>query len=119
MFYTKRSAEKVMESQQDSKVCLSFSDQEEGIYVSMSGTANLTDNRELIDKYWNPFVGAWFPKGKEDPDVALMEIKIQMGEHWKSKESKTFQLYEIAKANMTEKTPDMGENEKFGDESKS
>nr|WP_299380211.1 pyridoxamine 5'-phosphate oxidase family protein [uncultured Halomonas sp.] len=113
-FYTKRSAEKVMESQQDSKVCLSFSDQEEGIYVSMSGTANLTDNRELIDKYWNPFVGAWFPKGKEDPDVALMEIKIQMGEHWKAKESKAFQLYEIAKANMTDKTPDMGENEKFG-----
>ncbi|MFD2191458.1 pyridoxamine 5'-phosphate oxidase family protein [Pistricoccus aurantiacus] len=113
-FYTRRSAEKVIEAKQDSQVCLSFSDQEDGIYVSLSGTANLSDDRELIDKYWNPFVGAWFPNGRDDPDVALLEIKIRQGEHWKAKESKTFQLYEIAKANMTEKTPDLGENEKFG-----
>lgn len=114
-FYTRRSAEKVFETQEDHDVCLSFSDQEDGIYVSLSGKAKLTDNRELIEKYWNPFVAAWFPEGKDDPDVTLMEIKVQMGEHWKAKESKTFQLYEIAKANLKkDATPNLGENEKFG-----
>lgn len=97
-FFTRRGAEKVFETESDHNVCLSFSDQEEGTYVSLSGKANLTDNRDLIEKYWNPFVAAWFPEGKDDPDLALLEIKVQMGEHWKAKESKTFQLYEIAKA---------------------
>ena len=114
-FFTRRSAEKVFEMESDHDVCLSFSDQEDGVYVSLSGKANLTDNRELIEKYWNPFVAAWFPDGKDDPDVTLMEIKVQMGEHWKAKESKTYQLYEIAKANLKkDATPNLGENEKFG-----
>ena len=45
----------------------------------------------------------------------MLEIDIQMGEHWAAKESKVFQLYELAKANIkNDKTPDIGENEKFG-----
>jgi len=114
-FFTRRSAEKVFEAKSDHDVCLSFSDQEDGVYVSLSGTASLTDNQELIDKYWNSFIGAWFPEGKDDPDVALMEIKVKMGEHWKAKESKAYQLYEITKANLKKNaTPNLGENEKFG-----
>lgn len=114
-FYTRRSAEKVFETQGDQDVCITFSDQEEGIYVSLSGTARLNNDRELIDKYWNPFVAAWFPDGKDDPDLTLMEIKVKFGEHWKARESKVFQLYELAKANVKKDAePDMGENEKFG-----
>lgn len=114
-FFTRRSAEKVSETSTDHDVCLSFSDPDKGVYVSLSGTANLTDDRELIEKYWNPFVGAWFTGGKDDPDVALLEIKVTMGEHWKAKESKVFQLYEFAKANVKkDATPNLGENEKFG-----
>ncbi|APX94211.1 pyridoxamine 5'-phosphate oxidase [Halomonas sp. 1513] len=114
-FFTKRSAEKVSETNRDHDVCLSFSDQDEGVYVSLSGTANLTDDRELIEKYWNPFVAAWFTGGKDDPDIALLEIDVTMGEHWKAKESKAFQLYEFAKANVKkDATPNIGENEKFG-----
>lgn len=114
-FYTRRSTEKVLEAQQgDTEVCLTFSDQEEGVYVSMSGKARITDDQNIIDRYWNPGVAAWLPE-KEDPDVVMLEIDIEMGEHWAAKESKVFQLYEMAKANLdSDKTPDIGENEKFG-----
>ena len=113
-FYTQRSAEKVIEAKGGSEVCLTFSDPDEGIYVSMSGTARLTDDQAVIDKYWSSEVAAWLPE-KEDPELVMLEIDIQMGEHWASKESKVFQLYEIAKANVkSDKTPDIGENEKFG-----
>ena len=66
-FYTRRSSEKVLEAKGDSEICLTFSDQEEGVYVSMSGTARITDDQAIIDKYWNPGVAAWLPE-KEDPD---------------------------------------------------
>ncbi|BBM05734.1 hypothetical protein HAALTHF_30060n [Vreelandella aquamarina] len=42
------------------------------------------------------------------------QAKVEMGGHWKAKESKTFQLYEIAKANLKkDATPNLDENEKF------
>lgn len=114
-FFTRRSAEKVSETNSDNDVCLSFSDQEKGVYVSLSGKAQLTDDPELIEKYWNPMIAAWFTESKDDSDVTLLEIKVQMGEHWQAKKSKAFQLYEYAKANIKQDaTPNIGENEKFG-----
>lgn len=113
-FFTRRSAEKISEAKQDSDVSISFADPKEGVYVSMSGKGRLSDNRELIDKYWNSFVGAWFPEGKDDPDVALLEVDIQFGEHWLADENKLFQLFEMAKANIKHEKPNLGENEKFG-----
>ncbi|WP_194757237.1 pyridoxamine 5'-phosphate oxidase family protein [Aliidiomarina indica] len=113
-FFTPRSAEKTSETKQDNDVSLTFADPKNGVYVSMSGTARLTQDRELIDKYWNSFVGAWFPNGKEDPEVAMLEVDIQFGEHWLADENKLFQLFEIARANIKDETPNLGENEKFG-----
>lgn len=113
-FFTRRDAEKVDELKSGRNVCLTFSDPSNDIYVSMSGKATLSFDKTLIEKFWNPFVGAWFENGKEDPNVALLEIKINSGEHWKTDANKIVQLYEIAKANITDTTPDMGENEKFG-----
>ncbi|MDX1574435.1 MAG: pyridoxamine 5'-phosphate oxidase family protein, partial [Methylophaga sp.] len=114
-FFTRRSAEKVSETANDHDVCISFSDQDEGVYVSLSGKARLIDDKALKEKYWNPFIAAWFTEDKQDPEVALLEIKVEMGEHWQAKKSKAFQLYEFAKANINKNTtPDIGENEKFG-----
>jgi general stress protein 26 len=113
-FFTRRSAEKTLETQKDNDVSISFSDPNDGVYVSLSGKARLTDDKELIDKYWNSFVGAWFPEGKDDPEVTLLELDIQFGEHWRADESKMFQLFEIARANIKDDTPNLGENEKFG-----
>ncbi len=95
---------------------LAFSDQDDGVYVSLSGKANVIDDRELIDKYWNPFVAAWFPEGKDDPDVALLEVKVEMGEHWKAKESKNVPAVRNCQSQSQKKdaTPNLGENEKFG-----
>lgn len=112
-FFTRRSAEKMSEAMQDSDVSISFSNPGDGVYVSLSGTAKLSSNPELIEKYWNSFVAAWFPEGQEDDDVALLEVKIAFGEHWVADKNKLFQLFEIARANLQDDTPDIGENEKF------
>lgn len=113
-FFTKKSAEKCFEVKKEHHVGISFSNQDDGVYISLSGVAILTQDKSLIDQFWNPFAGAWFENGKDDPDVALLQIKIYKGEHWESEDSKIFQLYEIAKANLTDQTPDLGTNKKFG-----
>lgn len=114
-FYTSKKAEKVYEIQEDRDVCITFSDVSNGVFVSLTGKATLTEDEELIDRYWNPGVNAWFEDGKDNPDIAMLKIKINRGEHWDSDENKLVQLFETAKANaVSSTTPNIGEHEKFG-----
>ena len=112
-FFTERKDEKVHEIQDHHAVCITFSDTKNNIYVSLTGTARVTQDRALIEKFWNSFSAAYFPEGKDSPEVALLEVKVDMGEHWDATSSKIVQLYELARASLTHTKPDMGENEKF------
>lgn len=114
-FYTPKKDAKVYEIKKDNDICITFSDPNNNIYVSLTGKARLSEDPELIDRYWNSWVEAWFEKGKQDPDIAMLKVKINRGEHWDTKENALVQSFELAKANiMEEATPDIGENEKFG-----
>ena len=116
-FYTSKTASKAFEVEHDRDVCLTFSSPSDNVYVSLTGKAKVSTDRELIDKYWNPFVAAWFENGKDNPDLAILIVKINKGEHWDSTTNKLVQVFEIAKSNIIESsTPNMGENEKFGSE---
>ena len=45
-----------------------------------------------------------------DPDLALVQVRIVHANYWDVKESKIVQLWEMAKAAVTGKTPDLGEH---------
>lgn len=113
-FFTSKQDAKWYEVSKNREVCITFSDPANQAFVSMSGQVKLTDDADLIDRYWNDWAGAWFPEGKEDPNVAMLVIKITSGEHWVNDDNKLKQLYEMVKANLTEEEPNIGENEKFG-----
>ncbi|SFR47304.1 General stress protein 26 [Marinobacter daqiaonensis] len=113
-FYTDLESEKVFEVEGDNDVCVTFSDTENHVYVSLTGVGRTTDDKSLIEKYWNPFVSAWFPDGKDSPNVGMLEIKVEKGEHWNSDSSKMVKLVKTAKAKAKNEQPDLGENEKFG-----
>jgi hypothetical protein len=53
-------------------------------------------------------VQAWFPGGENDPDLALLCVRITHAHFWDVKENKLTQLYEMSKAAMTGKRPDIG-----------
>tara|TARA_A200000113_G_scaffold197522_1_gene189146 strand:- start:261 stop:770 length:510 start_codon:yes stop_codon:yes gene_type:complete len=99
--------------QENKEVSLSFCDHQNNTYVSLSGKSSISFNKKLIEKFWSPFAAAWFPEGKDDNNLALLEINIYKGEYWDSKSNMFAQLYEIAKANLTDQKPEMGENQKF------
>jgi len=113
-FFTDLESEKVLEVEGDNDVCVSFSDTQNDIYVSLTGVGNAVKEKKLIDKYWNAFVSAWFPDGKNSENVGMLEISIQKGEHWDSDTSKMVKSFKMAKAKIKGEVPDIGENEKFG-----
>jgi general stress protein 26 len=38
----------------------------------------------MIDKLWNNPVEAWFPGGKQDPNLALLRVDIDDAELWET-----------------------------------
>jgi len=112
-FFTNTDAHKTDEVEDENNVCIAFSNPKTNTYVSLTGSAKLNFDKNLIEKFWSPFVAAWYPEGKMSSKVALLEIKIKHGEHWDSDTSKVGFLYQVAKANVTGEKPNLGENQKF------
>jgi len=111
-FFTRASSHKVAEVQGDSRVCVTYAEPSRQDYVSFSGRASLVRDRAEIDARWSELLKAWFPNGKDDPDVALLRVSVEQAEYWDSPNSTVVQLYGYAKAALTGEPPKLGENRK-------
>ena len=89
------------------KVNVSFAEPDDSLYVSISGVAERVVDRDRIDALWNPMVAAWFPNGKDDPHVVLVKVVSKTVQYWDSKENKLTLMYEMAKAAITGKHPEL------------
>lgn len=112
-FFTGASSAKVSEISRDQHVNLSYAKPEDNRYVSVSGTAQLVRDRAKIDELWNPILKAWFPKGKDDPDIALLHVNVHAAEYWDSPSSTMVQIAGFLKAITTGQQAQGGENEKL------
>lgn len=53
-------------------------------FACFDGTAKIDNDFGLIDKLWNRHVEAWFPGGKDDPNLALLRFDIDTAELWET-----------------------------------
>ena len=112
-FFTNASSHKVDEVQAEQRVGVSYSDPSKQNYVSMSGRASLVRDRAAIDEHWAEPLRTWFPKGKDDPDVALLRVAVSQAEYWDAPNSTMLHAYGYLKARLTGTPPKGGENEKI------
>lgn len=53
-------------------------------FACLAGRASIVDDRAMVDKLWSKPVEAWFPGGKDDPNLALLRIDIDDAELWEA-----------------------------------
>lgn len=111
-FFTRASSHKVDEVKQDQRVGVTYADPSKQDYVSLSGMARIVRDKGAIDEHWGESMLTWFPKGKDDPDIALLKVDVTMAEYWDSPNSTMVHAYGYLKAVVTGKSPNPGENEK-------
>jgi len=58
-------------------------------FACLSGAARIDNDFGMIDKLWNKQVEAWFPGGKDDPNLALLRFDIDSAELWETDMSLT------------------------------
>ncbi|MGP7796428.1 pyridoxamine 5'-phosphate oxidase family protein [Sphingomonas sp. CLY1604] len=53
-------------------------------FACLAGNVVQDNDRAQIDKLWNNQVEAWFPGGKEDPNLTLLRFEIDSAELWET-----------------------------------
>lgn len=110
-FFTSEATAKDAEIRQHQKVNISYAKPDDQLFISVSGDAQIIDDREKARELWSPLYKAWFPQGLDDPDLRLIRVDVTAAEYWDSSSSKMVQLYAFAKSMVTGKPPsDVGEH---------
>jgi general stress protein 26 len=109
-FFMSRSGDPVAEFRGDDQVNVSYANPSSDTYVSVTGAARVVEDMAKKKALWNKAAEAWFKGGVDDPDLALVQVRIEHADYWDVKESKLVQLYRMAEAAVTGKQPQLGEH---------
>ncbi len=111
-FFTGASSSKTSEVREERAVNLSLVDKANQNYVSLSGRAAIVRDRAKAKELWSEEQRVWFPGGIEDPDLALLKVKVDQAEYWDKPTSAMVAAQGLVRA-IADETPDPGENEKL------
>jgi general stress protein 26 len=91
-------------------VNVSFADASDQKYVSVSGTAVVSNDRAKIKQLFSTPAKAWW-NSAEDPNIRVLKIAPESAEYWDSPGS-VISYVKMAAAAVSGTRPDIGENRK-------
>jgi len=109
-FLTRSSSEKIGDIQQRHNVTLDYADPGNSKYITLRGTATVNQDRAKIDHMWSPMYKAWFPEGKDDPEIAVLRVDVTEGEYWDANSSKLIMGIKYVAAAVTGGAVSVGES---------
>ncbi len=59
-----------------------FSGKEHDLFARFTGTLATETSRERLEKQWNSTIEAWFPGGKDDPNLLMLRMDLGRAEIW-------------------------------------
>jgi len=98
------------EIKQYRKVCLAFADTGGQKYVSLSGNAEVSNDRSKVRELWGTPAKAWWDS-PDDPNIRVLKVTPLDAEFWDAPGT-TVSYVKMAAAALTGNRPDMGDNRK-------
>jgi general stress protein 26 len=81
-FATSIDSPKVKEIEADPRVNVAYASSAKNTYVSVSGRAKVSQDRDKIDSLWSPAMKTFFPGGKDDSSLCLIHVEVESAEYW-------------------------------------
>jgi len=111
-FLTDADSAKILEIEENRQVNISFSQPSNHTFVSVTGTASVTNDKSKLDEIWGTDAELWFPEGKSSPNLTLIKVAPTTAEYWSSDDGLFVSIYKMATAAMSGNRPDdLGSNE--------
>jgi general stress protein 26 len=109
-FLTDKDSAKDEEVAAHPQVCLAFADAGSQTYVSVSGHAGVSNDRERIRKIWSPAAKAWW-EGPDDPAIRLLAVTPSDAQYWDSPGT-VLSYVKMAAAIVSDSRPAIGDHAK-------
>ncbi len=94
--------------QQNNKISLLYAHVGDFNFLSVNGTAEISQDQERIDKYWNKMIEAWFEKGREDPHIRVLKVTPNDAHYWDNKSNKLVTLVKVVTSAISGQQLDIG-----------
>jgi general stress protein 26 len=100
-FFCYDDSAKVGEIAENPQVNVSFADNDNSSWTSISGTAEVVHDRARAEEMWAAPLKVWFPDGVETPGLTMISVHADSAEYWDSPSSKVRQLVGAVRAAVT------------------
>tara|TARA_R110002020_G_scaffold176756_23_gene369323 strand:+ start:6939 stop:7421 length:483 start_codon:yes stop_codon:yes gene_type:complete len=107
-FLTDAESHKDEEVARNPSVCLAFADSKNQKYVSILGTAEVSNDREKIKELFAVPAKAWWDSA-DDPSIRVLKVTPSFAEYWDSPGT-AISYVKMAAAAVSSAKPDMGDN---------
>ncbi|WP_195162949.1 pyridoxamine 5'-phosphate oxidase family protein [Mesorhizobium sp. NBSH29] len=108
-FFTEKNGTVAKNVENNAKLSLGYAGS--GAYAVVAGKGRMVEDKAMIERLWSEAVLAWFPEGKDDPNLALLRVDPDLGEYWSFPSAPVSRVVGYVKAKLTgEKADDMGVN---------
>ncbi|RYY45487.1 MAG: general stress protein [Chitinophagaceae bacterium] len=85
-FFSGKTSNKNQQIEVDPEVYLMFIEAGKQHYLSLTTQVDIVQDQAKVEELWNPFMKAWFPEGKEDPEISLLRASVVSGHYWDEKD---------------------------------
>ena len=81
-FFTTNDTTTVSDIKAHNRVSVSYQDNDDDIYISLTGTASLHTDRETQEAHWQDKLEQWFDGGLDTPGLTLIKVDADRVHHW-------------------------------------
>lgn len=109
-FFTYDDSNKVKHLKANPQVNLAYAAPDRQDYLSIKGTARISQDKGKMAEVWNPVMKAWFPQGLDTPGIALIIVTAQSAEYWDAPSSVVAHAVGFIKGALTGHASPAGDN---------
>lgn len=81
-FFTSRQTELLTRVPASPEAWMTFTDKGHNLWASVKGRLSVSNDPAVIERFWSPYIAAWFEGGKTDPDLVLLRFDPADAEIW-------------------------------------
>jgi general stress protein 26 len=107
---TDRGSGKTEDIAENPAINLSVVSRRQDRFVSISGVATMRRDERKIHELWKASYRAWYPRGRTDPSLVLLEVEVSHIDYWLVPTSRLVRLLNAFKALATRRRYESGEH---------
>lgn len=100
-FFSNTVSDKNDEIKTNDIVQLLYAKNADSEFLTITGRAEISKDRQKIDELWTSMVKAYFPDGKDDPDLSVIKVIPDEAYYWDTVHGKMITILEMATSALT------------------